>query len=150
MALTRLLNRLDSQPGTYAVVLESKSHRRIRVGKLGRLKLLPGFYVYVGSAFGPGGVAARVARHMRRIKHPHWHIDYLRPHIHPREIWYSFSSIRLECRWAAILQTACGSRTVATGLGSSDCSCETHLFYFANRPFPQILPNYLGKISAAG
>ncbi|HYA22015.1 MAG TPA: DUF123 domain-containing protein [Thermoproteota archaeon] len=37
----------------------------------------PGLYLYVGSARGPGGLRARVARHLRRDKVRKWHIDYL-------------------------------------------------------------------------
>ena len=37
--------------------------------------LAPGCYVYAGSARGPGGIRARVRRHLRPDKTPHWHID---------------------------------------------------------------------------
>ncbi len=49
-------------------------------GKLGGrgVELEPGVYAYVGSAFGPGGLAARLRRHLcgarRRLW---WHIDRL-------------------------------------------------------------------------
>ena len=49
-------------------------------GRLGgrRLRLEPGCYLYVGSAMGHGGLAARLRRHLcgarRRL---HWHIDRL-------------------------------------------------------------------------
>jgi len=43
-----------------------------------KLDLLPGYYIYIGSAFGPGGVRARMLRHLRADKPKHWHIDYLR------------------------------------------------------------------------
>ena len=37
----------------------------------------PGFYLYCGSAKGPGGLAARLARHMRHGKAIRWHVDVL-------------------------------------------------------------------------
>ncbi len=49
-------------------------------GRLGgrSVELEPGVYAYVGSAFGPGGLAARLRRHLcgerRRLW---WHIDWL-------------------------------------------------------------------------
>ncbi|WP_429615053.1 DUF123 domain-containing protein, partial [Sphingobium olei] len=38
---------------------------------------MPGWYVYAGSAYGPGGLRARIRRHLRRGKLLHWHIDHL-------------------------------------------------------------------------
>jgi Uri superfamily endonuclease len=66
----------ESRPGTYALLLFSTTDAVIRVGRLGDLQLQPGFYVYVGSALGLGGVRARLAHHMRPAQRPHWHIGY--------------------------------------------------------------------------
>jgi len=49
--------------GTYAFLLASQKTGRLDIGKLGPLVLKPGVYVYVGSAFGPGGLAARIGHH---------------------------------------------------------------------------------------
>jgi hypothetical protein len=38
-----------------------------------RARLGPGTYVYAGSAFGPGGIRARLRRHFRRDKKLHWY-----------------------------------------------------------------------------
>ncbi|MFQ5579314.1 MAG: DUF123 domain-containing protein [Nitrospiria bacterium] len=54
---------MKSEPGTYALILQSRSEARGQVGRLGQINLKPGYYIYVGSAFGPGGVQARVSRH---------------------------------------------------------------------------------------
>jgi Uri superfamily endonuclease len=45
----------------------------------GRLPIvLPaGRYLYCGSAKGPGGLKARLSRHMRRGKSVRWHVDQL-------------------------------------------------------------------------
>jgi Uri superfamily endonuclease len=58
----------NSSAGTYALVLAAQKQRTISVGKLGILDVRPGFYVYVGSALGPGGLAARIGRHARQDK----------------------------------------------------------------------------------
>src|SRR5208337_3227365 len=70
---------LEALPGTYALLLSTASDAEIRVGRLGDMRLQSGFYVYVGSALGPGGVRARVNHHMRASPRHHWHIDYVRP-----------------------------------------------------------------------
>jgi Uri superfamily endonuclease len=40
-------------------------------------ELTAGRFLYCGSANGPGGLSARLARHMRHGKSVHWHIDQL-------------------------------------------------------------------------
>ena len=49
------------------------------MGALGRIELQAGTWLYVGSARGPGGLAARVGRHWRDGVPKHWHMDYLKP-----------------------------------------------------------------------
>ncbi|MFO1126305.1 MAG: DUF123 domain-containing protein [Methylocystis sp.] len=39
--------------------------------------LRSGDYLYCGSAKGPGGLRARLARHRRKDKRAHWHVDQL-------------------------------------------------------------------------
>lgn len=93
----------------------------------------PGFYVYVGSAFGPGGVQARVGRHFRKAKRHRWHIDYLRAAVEPVGAWCSFVPNRLEHDWATAfnrVEDAC----CIPGFGCSDCSCGSHLFAMPRMP----------------
>lgn len=124
---------MDSKPGTYALVLRSNEHRRLRIGRWGRLDVRPGYYIYVGSALGPGGVSARVSRHVREPKPRHWHIDYLRESTTLVLVWYRYSPIRFEHRWAEAV--AHMNETVAVkGFGCSDCGCESHLFYSNGKP----------------
>lgn len=47
---------ISSSKGTYVLVFEAKREQKIQVGKLGLINLQPGFYAYIGSAFGPGCV----------------------------------------------------------------------------------------------
>ena len=123
----------NAAPGTYALILASTEAVPIRVGKLGILQLQPGFYVYVGSAHGPGGLRGRLAHHLEPTARPHWHIDYLRAHTNPEEVWYAYDRISWECRWARCLGLQRGAVPL-TGFGSSDCTCESHLFFFVRRP----------------
>ena len=46
---------IQPKPGTYALILSCKSNVRIEIGRLGTMRLQPGYYVYLGSALGPGG-----------------------------------------------------------------------------------------------
>ncbi len=48
--------------GSYALLMENRRCSSILVGALGEVEFKRGFYVYIGSAFGPGGVDARVRR----------------------------------------------------------------------------------------
>jgi Uri superfamily endonuclease len=119
--------------GTYALVLWSDASTSTRVGRWSRLDIRPGYYVYVGSAFGPGGVLARVSRHCREVKNKHWHVDYLREFANLAAVWYSHSPVRLEHRWAEALATM-DEMTPIKGFGFSDCKCEFHLFSVATKP----------------
>ena len=124
---------MDSKPGTYALVLYSDTSVSAQIGRRGLLNVQPGYYIYVGSAFGPGGVIARVSRHCREAKSKHWHIDYLREYAIIKSVWYCNSSIRLEHCWAEALLKLKQVEPVR-GFGCSDCKCESHLFYTAMKP----------------
>jgi Uri superfamily endonuclease len=123
-----------SCPGTYALILSSATDIVIPVGRLGDLQLKPGFYVYVGSALGPGGVSARLAYHMRPVRRPHWHLDYLKAHTNILEVWFTYGRRPREHVWARYFAGIRGATVPMVGFGSSDCDCESHLFFFRRRP----------------
>jgi len=91
--------------------------------------LVPGIYVYVGSACGSGGLAARIARHLRTCKRLHWHIDYLTAMLQPIAILYRESTAHEECAWVQELLRAPGTTVPMKGFGSGDCraGCPAHL-----------------------
>jgi Uri superfamily endonuclease len=120
--------------GTYVLTLRLERRRRLAVGKLGRFDFPPGFYAYVGSAFGPGGLPARLKHHLTSRSKPHWHIDYLRRAARPVSLWASGEWARREHLWAEVLSQMPGVETPAPGFGSSDCRCPTHLFRFTGTP----------------
>ena len=127
---------VGSRRGTYSLILSCRTNPIIQVGRLGGLQLQPGFYVYVGSALGPGGIAARVAHHERVSPRPRWHIDYLRAHTQLGEVWYTCDPVRREHQWADLFKQARGASMPMVGFGSSDCNCMSHLFRFETRPSP--------------
>jgi Uri superfamily endonuclease len=126
--------KIPSRPGTYALVLSSPACRPVVIGKLGTLKVKPGFYVYVGSAFGPGGLLARIGPHRNNTGCPHWHMDYLGKYLGLDEIWYTCDAAHREHQWVKVLSKARGAMVPLAGFGSSDCRCKSHLYYFISRP----------------
>lgn len=131
-----LLSQLPAQRGTYALLLYLSRATRVQIGKLGAFDFPRGYYVYVGSARGAGGLRARVTRHWGENKKYHWHIDHVRAVAKPVRVGYSTDARDDECLEAARLQ-ARGGRVIAPRLGASDCACATHLWYFSRRPdFP--------------
>lgn len=125
---------LRTLPGTYALLLRTETEHSVDVGALGTLHLQPGVYVYVGSAFGPGGVRARVERHARADGARHWHVDYVRAVSRLVGVWYTHDADRRECTWAAALRQMEDARVPLEGIGASDCDCRAHLLAFEDRP----------------
>jgi Uri superfamily endonuclease len=93
-------------------------------GREGQLQV--GWFAYVGSARGPGGVGARVARHFSATKKPHWHVDALT--LAAARIEAMALRDASECDLGARLCATGRFGYVLSGFGSSDCrSCESHL-----------------------
>ena len=125
---------MRNSPWTYALVLKSSSYRWIEIGKLGKFLTQPGYYVYAGSALGPGGLKARIAHHARISQRPHWHIDYLRLVLSLDEVWYSYDSEHHEHQWADAFRRLKGATLPISGFGASDCRCRSHLLLFSTKP----------------
>lgn len=118
---------LPALAGTYVVALRAEHRREISVGRLGSLLVEPGVYLYVGSAFGPGGLRARLGRHIDGTGKPRWHVDLLRAVTRPVAAWWSLAPDRLEHIWAKALAELDGAAEPLPGFGSSDCGCRSHL-----------------------
>ena len=118
--------------GTYVLVIDptaGTSFHSFSAGALGRLELpADRFYLYVGSAFGPGGVQARVTRHMGSTKRSRWHIDYLLSRAPAARVWAACTEVPdREHEWVGILKAQMGLADSIAGFGSSGCECRTHL-----------------------
>jgi len=131
---TQQAQDMEDSAGTYVLVIEVVRDTDLPVGRLGAVAFPRGYYCYVGSALGPGGWRARLARHLRQQKKPHWHIDYLLRQAVVVETWCAPSVARLECTWARALLRLPGAMLPVRGFGSSDCHCPAHLVRFAARP----------------
>jgi Uri superfamily endonuclease len=127
---------LPDERGTYVLIASVPQTKRIAVGQLGKFDIVPGFYAYVGSAFGAGGLRARIGHHLESAAAPHWHIDYLLQVAEPVEVWYSTADQKLEHHWAELLDNASQFRIPIPRFGSSDYhrSRSSHLFYSKRRP----------------
>jgi Uri superfamily endonuclease len=91
----------------------------------------PGCYVYAGSAYGPGGLAARLRRHLRPSKAVHWHIDRLTMHAD------GMAALAVpdgrECKLVEALLRTRRFGIAIPGFGSTDCrNCESHLLAASN------------------
>jgi Uri superfamily endonuclease len=125
---------LPGGPGAYVLFFLLESDRTLAVGRLGVFHLPSGIYAYVGSALGPGGLAARVGRHLRGRGAVHWHVDYLRAQVAPTAVWLAEGNGRRECIWAAVLARTGGASLPAPGFGASDCRCPAHLIHLPALP----------------
>ena len=137
------LEREARDRGSYLLLLELPRRRRLAVGRLGRVAFGKGWHVYVGSAM--RHLTARVARHLRRRKRLHWHIDFLRAAAGRVVALPIRSSRREECELAAALADVL--EPGPAGFGCSDCACATHLFRspgdpLASRPFHALLQRF--------
>jgi Uri superfamily endonuclease len=129
-----MASNVSNHAGTYVLILQMKKNQTIKIGKLGTYKFNKGYYGYVGSAFGPGGLIARIRHHLRKSRNPHWHVDYLRRRSSPVQIWWSTTRTRREHDWAAVMGKLFEASHVIKGFGASDCNCFSHLFYFERNP----------------
>jgi sugar fermentation stimulation protein A len=117
--------------GNYLIILAIPEPCRADTGSLGTLFFQAGWYVYAGSA--RKNLSKRMGRHLRkRGKQKHWHLDYLCPLAKTIRALPILTYQNRECDLAAALK-ALGGKGVP-GFGSSDCRCESHLYYFKNRP----------------
>jgi len=124
---------VPAEPGSYILLLHAAQPRRAELGRFGSRQLDIGWYLYVGSAFGPGGLRARLGHHLRASPRPHWHIDYLKAALPVRELWFCRGE-RLEGEWAAALAAHPWSRVPIPGFGASDARGEEHLFHVRRKP----------------
>ena len=125
---------LERARGTYILILRLSVPAALTVGRLGMFLFPAGWYAYVGSAFGMGGLQGRIKHHLAHGKHLHWHIDYLTQAAVIDEIWYLANETRYEHIWVSLLATLPDSSIPVKRFGASDCKCLSHLFYFPARP----------------
>jgi Uri superfamily endonuclease len=136
---------LPAKGGTYILVLKVTKPSTISVGRKGSLRLAPGHYLYVGSAFGQGGLRARVGRHAQEQKALRWHIDYLREVSQLIGVYFCTEASRLEDDWAVHMASWPGLSIPMQGFGSTDTHVPSHLFYCRSEPDLTLFAGLPGK-----
>jgi sugar fermentation stimulation protein A len=116
--------------GAYQLHLRIDKSVRIKVGKLGTFLFPAGRYVYTGSAL--NGLENRLARHFRKRKKLHWHIDYLLRYARIESVRVVKTDRRIECELNRQVLNRPNAKIIAKGFGSSDCSCPSHLVYLGD------------------
>lgn len=128
--LRRRPEDIPALPGAYVLSLALARPLVVTLGGAGH-KLAAGRYLYCGSAYGPGGLRARIARHMRPVKPVRWHIDRLTTAAGARTRGAFVFPEGNECALALSLSQL---PTPIAGFGSSDCRhCRSHLYYWPYR-----------------
>jgi len=112
---------------SYQLLLTVRETLQIKVGKLGVFTIPAGYYIYTGSA--KKNMQARIARHRRKDKPLHWHIDYLTSHAQ-----IEISAVRFFDEEECQLNQKQSGRVLIPGFGASDCrsGCVSHLKYLGD------------------
>ena len=125
---------LPASPGSYLLLARLAAPLPLS-GSLAGHELPRGWHVYAGSARGPGGLRARLGRHLRPEKRPRWHIDQL-------TMWANAlfalpfpasenAPAPAECALIARLVESGAFSPPVPGFGSSDCrACPAHLLWW--------------------
>ena len=120
------IDHLPPYLGAYGLLIRLPRQFTGRIGALGQVTLPSDCYLYLGSAYGPGGLPARLRRHLRAEKRLHWHVDYLTTAGTAEGIFVLPGGCECELVDHALRLPAVNAPVA--GFGSSDCRrCAAHL-----------------------
>lgn len=120
------LDILPAVGGAYALAISLSRHLKDLGPAQASGDLVADTYLYVGSAYGPGGIRARVRRHARADKPIHWHVDRLTRA--GRIVGVLALPGAEECDIVERARAAHPASAPIPGFGSSDCRrCDAHL-----------------------
>lgn len=125
-----ILTRENHDCGDYLVVMELAEEMDMAIGAKGIIHFPKGYYVYTGSA--KKNLAARLARHQRKRKKMHWHIDYFRQNATVVAVIPIRTQDDLEHDLAHTVD--CIAPWHIDHFGCTDCDCPSHLFGFRENP----------------
>ena len=121
----RQIENLPFDKGAYLLLLNLLHPVTFSTKSLYKIDFPPSWYIYAGSAYGLGGVRARLLHHCNRNKKIHWHIDQLSVFADTFAMIFFGDN---ECRLLRILEKSKDFRFPLKGFGSTDCqSCASHL-----------------------
>ena len=118
------IEQCPAEPGVYLVWI--KLAKPIETNRPTQAHLPKGWYCYAGSAHGPGGLRARLGRHLSHEKTRRWHVDQLTLKAQHLIAWGWHKGS--ECHLAQHLGSRSDFIYPLPGFGSSDCNrCQAHL-----------------------
>lgn len=122
-------DEIDNLPpikGAYLLVIDLVKAFDLAITTLPATHMRTGFYIYCGSARGPGGIKARLKRHFAKDKRRHWHVDHLT--LAASKIGALAIADGDECDLVDQLRKSRKFSTPVSGFGASDCrTCQSHL-----------------------
>lgn len=123
---------IPKKPGIYSLAIFLEKDNKIKIGSLGVKPFKRGLYAYVGSGRGPGGLKTRISRHIRENKKTYWHIDYLLKNKASNviKVYFFLTTNDLECYLVEKIASHGANFAIKT-FGSSDCNCNSHLFWLS-------------------
>jgi len=122
--------------GVYTLIIFLNRKISLKIRKFGCLDLQKGYYAYTGSAVGNGAISLkkRVARHLKKRKVRHWHIDFLLANENAAvvDVVAAESNVNRECQINKAIMKIDGATAPVAGFGASDCKqhCKSHLMHF--------------------
>ena len=127
--------------GSYFLVIWLERDKLVQTKKKS-FKLNRGYYVYIGSAM--NSLEKRVARHFRKDKKLHWHVDFLLKEAELLDAYLIPSEERLEEKLSGdVAKFADGIE----GFGASDLKgVHTNLYYFDEVNPEKKLENLLSNL----
>ena len=148
---TYMTQQIKSKGGVYQLIFQLALPTEIKIGSLGVQHFEPGWYGYCGSAWGSGGLASRVGRHVRCLgdnKRPHWHVDFFREYARLVEVWFAHEPAEFEHHWNKAWMQSFFTTIPVPGMGATDCEeCESHFVKFHQRPMTSRLRNMTSAIA---
>lgn len=128
-ALSEIPAKITSGPGAYLLLIGLARSVVLTMTRFSGVTVTPGWYAYAGNAHGPGGLRARVARHLRKDKRAHWHVDHLTHDASVAALCFPGAD---ECHLVKTLTSVSAFSVPMPGFGSTDCRrCESHLVRWA-------------------
>ena len=120
------MDDVTADAGAYLLVIDLATVLVLDVRRTAPATLAPGRYIYCGSAYGPGGIRARVRRHLTCDKAVRWHVDRLTAV--GRVVAVHAAPGGSKCDLFAEVMKTPGATVPAPGFGSSGCRrCPSHL-----------------------
>ncbi|MCW9036051.1 MAG: GIY-YIG nuclease family protein [Rhodospirillales bacterium] len=116
---------ISAKGGSYLLLIDLEKPLILPQKQFLKTPLESGRYLYAGSAYGPGGLRARVSRHIKKRKPKRWHIDYVTTKSAIKEALIVEDA--KECDFISHLLEIEGIIVPLKGFGSSDCKkCPSH------------------------